>query len=249
VLVVLGFAAIFSCPSAAPGATTPDFRILVFTATNGYRHDSIPAAIAAVEQLGAENDFAVDATEDASAFSDANLAQYKVVMFLLTDGDVLDSDEQAAFMRYIEAGGAFVGVHSAADTERDWPWFNGLVGAVFLEHPDIQTAVVDVTDRDTPSTIHLPARWTRTDEWYNFEAEPSSSVTVLATIDESTYAPGPGAMGADHPIAWQQEYDGGRSWYTAGGTRPSRMPSPCSSRISSAAFSGRPASTCPKSSR
>ena len=138
-------------------------------------------------------------------------------MFLLTTGDVLDSAQQAAFQQYIEAGGGFVGVHSASDTELDWPWYGGLVGAFFLDHPAIQQAVVDVVDRDTPSTIHLSARWTRTDEWYNFATNPAANVTVLATVDETTYDPGPDAMGSDHPISWQQVYDGGRSWYTAMG--------------------------------
>jgi type 1 glutamine amidotransferase len=195
----------------------PAFRVLVFTKTAGFRHDSIPAAIAAVEKLGAQNGFAVDATEGASVFNGSTLPRYAVVMFLLTTGDVLDSDQQAAFMRYIQSGGGFVGVHSASDTEHDWSWYGGLVGTYFAVHPTIQQATIDVVDRDTPSTIHLPAHWTRTDEWYNFTGEPSPSVTVLANLDENTYQPGPGAMGASHPIAWQQVYDGGRSWYTAGG--------------------------------
>lgn len=212
--------AALACASARAGPAAdaaPAFRILVFTKTAGYRHDSIPAAIAAVEKLGAENGFAVDATEDASVFTGSTLSRYAVVMFLLTTGDVLDQDQQAAFMRYIEAGGGFAGVHSASDTEHDWPWYGNLVGAYFSTHPEIQQATIDVLDRETPSTVHLPAHWARTDEWYNFSTDPSSSVTVLAALDETTYQPGPGAMGASHPIAWQHVFDGGRSWYTAGG--------------------------------
>jgi cytochrome c len=217
---------ILACVSAAPAARAPDFRVLVFTKTAGFRHDSIPAAIAAVEALGAQNDFAVDATEDAGAFSGANLSRYAVVMFLLTTDDILDSDQQGAFQRYIEAGGGFVGVHSASDTEHDWPWYGGLVGAYFKSHPEIQPAIVDVVDPDTPSTIHLPAKWMRTDEWYNFETNPAGTVTVLATVDETTYDPGPDAMGSNHPIAWQHVYDGGRSWYTAMGHTTSSYSEP-----------------------
>lgn len=204
-------------PGGAATAGAPAFRVLLFTKTSGFRHDSIPVALAAVEQLGARGDFAVDATEDASAFTDANLARYAVVAFVLTTGDVLDPSQQAAFKRYIEAGGGFVGIHSAADTEHDWSWYGGLVGAYFKSHPEVQQATIAVADRATPSTVHLPARWARTDEWYDFETSPRGSVTVLATIDESTYSPGPDAMGADHPIMWQHLYDGGRSWYFGGG--------------------------------
>ena len=202
---------------SAPAPSSPAFRVLLFSSTAGFRHDSIPAAVSAIEQLGSDNGFAVDATEDASMFTGSTLSRYAVVIFLLTTGDVLDADQQAAFQRYIESGGAFVGVHSAADTEHDWPWYGGLVGAYFDNHPAVQQATVDVTDRDTPSTIHLPAHWVRTDEWYNFQTDPSSTVTVLAELDETTYSPGDGAMGSSHPIAWQHVYDGGRSWYTGGG--------------------------------
>jgi cytochrome c len=213
-LSIAWFVGTFPAGSTSPPAA---FRVLVFSGTAGFRHDSIPAAVTAIEQLGAANGFAVDSTESTSMFADSTLQRYAVVMFLLTTGDVLDTDQQAAFTSYIEGGGAFVGVHSAADTEHDWPWYGGLVGAYFESHPAVQQATVEVIDREAPSTIHLPARWIRTDEWYNFQTDPGPSVTVLAELDEATYAPGDGAMGPSHPIAWQHIYDGGRSWYTGGG--------------------------------
>jgi type 1 glutamine amidotransferase len=212
--VVAALAAVPTAGGAAP-ATTPMFRALVFTKTTGYRHDSIPAAIAAVEALGAQNGFAVDQTEDAGAFTDANLARYRVVVFLLTTGDVLDDDQQSAMQRFVEAGNGWVGVHSAADTEYDWPWYGGLLGAWFDSHPAIQQATLTVADRTHPSTAKLPAAWTRTDEWYAFQTNPRPAVHVLLTIDESTYDAAGASMGADHPLAWWHDYDGGRAFYTA----------------------------------
>src|SRR5207249_4134479 len=122
---------------------------------------------------------------------------------------------KAAFQRYIRAGGGFVGIHSAADTEYNWPWYGGLIGAYFQSHPAIQKGAIKIEDRAHPSTALLPERWERTDEWYNFAADPRGQVHVIATLDETTYSGG--AMGTDHPIAWCQGYDGGRAWYTAGG--------------------------------
>jgi cytochrome c len=197
-------------------ATTPSVRVLAFTKTAGFRHESIPAALRALRELGAEYGLTVDATEDGGAFSDAGLARYNVVVFLLTTGDVLDERQQQAFECWIRAGGGYVGVHSAADTEYDWPWYGGLVGAYFRNHPAIQRAAIDVVDRSHASTARLPRRWERTDEWYNFAAAPRG-VRVLATLDESSYSPGEGAMGRSHPIAWAHEYDGGRAWYTGAG--------------------------------
>jgi cytochrome c len=202
--VALAAPAATSAPAAAP-------KILVFTKTTGFRHDAIPAAVQAVENLGSQNGFDVDATEDGGAFTEANLAHYDAVVFLLTTGDVLDGTQQAAFERYIRAGHGWVGIHSAADTEYDWAWYGGLLGAYFMDHPAIQQAVLNVADPRNG----LPARWTRTDEWYNFRSSPRPSVHVLATIDESSYQGG--EMGSDHPVAWWHDYDGGRAWYTAGG--------------------------------
>jgi type 1 glutamine amidotransferase len=203
---------------AAGSASAANPRVLVFTKTAGYRHASIPAAILAIRMLGAQNGFDVDTTEDDRVFTAANLARYDAVVFLLTTGDVLDNAEQSAFETYIRAGGSYVGVHSAADTERDWPWYGRLVGAWSSGHPEIQQAVLDVASPRDASTTPLPPRWTRTDEWYGFLTNPRSvGVRVLLSLDETTYLPREWTMGTDHPIAWSQEFDGGRAWYTAGG--------------------------------
>jgi cytochrome c len=202
-------------PSAAADSSDPRFTVLVFSKTTGFRHDSIPQGIAAIEALGGEHGFAVDSTEDATRFSDAVLARYKVVVFLSTTGDILDTGEKAAFERYIRSGGGFVGIHSASDTEYGWPWYGRLVGTWFASHPQIQRATVHIANPDHPSMKGLPADWERTDEWYNFRSNPRGAVQVLATLDEASYSGG--AMGADHPIVWCQEMDSGRSWYTAMG--------------------------------
>ncbi|WP_329428862.1 ThuA domain-containing protein [Streptosporangium sp. NBC_01495] len=193
-------------------AADPAYKVLVFSKTAGFRHDAIPAGITALRGLATENGFTVDATEDAGAFTTANLAQYQAVVFLLTTGDVLNATQQTAFQSYIAGGGGYVGVHAAADTEYDWPWYGGLVGAYFASHPAIQQVTVRVEDRTHPSTAHLPAAWVRTDELYNYRTNPRSTAHVLATLDESTYSGG--SMGADHPISWCKAYQGGRSWYT-----------------------------------
>ena len=126
---------------------------------------------------------------------------------------------------YIQAGGGYVGIHAASDTEYTWKWYGELVGAYFRGHPAQQTASIDIEDADDHSTIGLPERWTRFDEWYDFKPinfeetgnldySPRGQVHVLATLDESTYT-GEATGTTDHPISWCQRFDGGRSWYTA----------------------------------
>ncbi|HYM31860.1 MAG TPA: ThuA domain-containing protein [Candidatus Cybelea sp.] len=189
------------------------FSVLVFSKTAGYRHESIEAGIAAIRTLGVDSGFKVDASEDATRFTNASLAGYRVVVFLNTTGTILDAEQRRALQTFIESGGGFVGVHAASDTEYDWPWYGQLVGAYFKSHPDIQRARIRVIDRIHPSTRSLPRTWPRTDEWYNFRQSPAASVRVLATLDEASYRGGD--MGVDHPIAWCREFDGGRAWYTA----------------------------------
>jgi type 1 glutamine amidotransferase len=187
--------------------------VLVFSRTTGFRHDSIAAGVAAIADLGARGGFAVLATEDPAEFH--RLGAYQVVVFLNTSGDVLDEPQRAAFEAYIRAGGGYVGVHSASNTEYEWPFYGALVGAYFDQHPDVQEAAVTVADSNHPATAHLPSRWVRTDEWYDFRSNVRGQARVLLTLDESSYVGG--RMGQDHPFAWCHESLGGRAFYTAAG--------------------------------
>ncbi|MGV8879234.1 MAG: ThuA domain-containing protein [Sphingobacteriaceae bacterium] len=203
-----------SQPSVAAVVKAKTPKVLVFSKTKGFYHESIPAGIAAIQKLGAENGFLIDTTKNAAYFSDDSLKNYNVVVFLSTTGNVLDADQQVAFEKYIQAGGAFVGVHAAADTEYKWPWYNKLVGAYFASHPHQQKANVLVKDKNHVSTIFLPDTWSRFDEWYNYK-DINPDIKVLATLDESSYEGG--KNDGNHPIAWYHDYDGGRAFYTGGG--------------------------------
>ncbi|MGW7053957.1 ThuA domain-containing protein [Streptomyces sp. NPDC054887] len=196
-------------------AADPAYKVLAFSRTAGFRHDSIDEGLTALRELGGANNFTVDATENSAAFTTANLAQYKAVVFLSTTGDVLNSTQQTAFEQYIKGGGGYAGVHAAADTEYDWPFYAGLAGALFHSHPHNQTATVRVENRAHDATAHLGATWQRFDEWYNYRTNPRTTARVLASLDESSYTGG--NMSGDHPISWCKDYEGGRAFYTGGG--------------------------------
>ncbi len=186
-------------------------RVLVFSKTAGFHHNSIPSGLKALIELGKQNNFHVDTTTNADYFTEDSLKRYAAVVFLNTTGNVLNSFQEADFERYIQAGGGYVGIHAATDTEYDWGWYGRLVGAYFTSHPAQQEAVLKVVNKDHLSTSHLPDEWKRKDEWYNFK-KVSKDINVLITIDETSYKGG--TNGDTHPMAWYQEYDGGRSWYT-----------------------------------
>jgi type 1 glutamine amidotransferase len=188
--------------------------LLVFSKTTDYRHESTPAGVAAVVEIGAGLGFTVDATEDADVFDAVILSRYAAVVFLSTSGTIFETDAQrAALESYVIIGGGFVGIHAASTAESDWPFYGELVGGRFKSHPPVQPATVIVEDGSHPSTAHLGSSWTLADEWYEFTDDPRPRVHVLLSVDESTYEGG--AMGPGHPIAWQHTVGAGRCFYTA----------------------------------
>jgi len=192
-------------------------RVLVFSKTTVFRHESIAAGIAAIKKLGEKHHFIVDTTENAASFYEENLKRYKAVIFLSTTGDVLNQEQQNDFERFIQAGGGYVGIHAAADTEYAWPWYGKLAGAYFESHPNdpnVKKGEFYTVDKNHPASDSLPERWERTDEFYSFK-QINPDIKVLVKIDEKTYTGG--TNGEDHPMAWYHEYDGGHAFYTAMG--------------------------------
>nr|WP_299485381.1 ThuA domain-containing protein [uncultured Allomuricauda sp.] len=189
-------------------------EILVFSKTEGFRHESIESGLIALKKLGQENDFKVITTEDASYIVEDSLQNYSAVVFLNTTGNILDAIHQADFERYIQAGGGFVGIHAATDTEYDWPWYNQLVGAYFKNHPKVQPATLNIVNKTHSTTQMLDSTWVKEDEWYNFNSI-NPNINVLIEIDENSYEGG--ENGERHPVSWYHNFDGGRSFYTAMG--------------------------------
>jgi uncharacterized protein len=193
-------------------------QVLVFSKTQAYRHASITEGKQALLQLGLENQWAVDTTEDASVFITENLKKYKTVVFLNTSGNVLNEEQQIAFQNYIRSGGSFIGIHAASDTEKDWPWYNNLVGAYFKGHPKPQHARYNVVDKTFPAVSFMPDTINRFEEIYNFYNFKKELVKVVMTVDEKSYSGG--NMGDFHPIAWYHKYEAGKSFFTAWGHHP-----------------------------
>lgn len=189
--------------------------MLVFHKTEGFYHESIPTGVQTLIDLGEANNFSVKETDDADIFTEAELNKFELIIFLNTTGNVLNEKQQTAFEAYINSGGNYFGIHSAADTEYDWDFYGTLAGAYFHSHPEIQEAEVTVEKTDHPAVAHLPQKWTRTDEWYNYK-EINPEINILLSLDESTYKGG--TNGDFHPIAWYRSLEGGGvAIYTGGG--------------------------------
>ena len=203
-----------------------EIHMLVFSKTEGFRHASIEDGKKALLKMGEERGFSVDTTENSGVFVEDSLAKYNVIVFLNTTGDILNDAQQLELNRWIQAGGGFVGIHAAADTEYDWPWYNQLVGAWFQSHPNdpnVREAEIEVVGEDHVSIKHLANKWRRSDEWYNYKSiQPH--INVLLNLDESSYEGG--TNGESHPISWFHEFDGGRVFYTGLGHTPESYTEP-----------------------
>ena len=198
-------------------AQEAQFKVLTFSKTEGYRHASISAGLTGLKKMAKEHFFDLDHTEDSRIFSSDTLNNYDVVILLNTTGDVFNNEQKEGFQAFLRSGKGVVGIHSATDTEYNWPWYNEMIGAQFESHPHIQTARVKTIHRH-PSTNHLSSSWLWTDEWYNFK-NFNDKVIVLLEVDESSYDTGKDIT-SQHPIAWFHDFDGGRVFYTGLGHTP-----------------------------
>jgi type 1 glutamine amidotransferase len=208
-ILLLTCCSIISCKTSS-GNNHPK-TILVYSATKGYRHESIPYGIAAIRAIAVDKKWEVIATEDSTYFTKENLKNLSGIVFLNTTGNVLDNKGQEALQQYIHDGGGLAGIHAATDCEYDWPWYNQLIGAYFESHPEQQVATLNIT-AEHPASTPLPKVWTRKDEWYNFK-NVSPSINVIMLLDETSYKGG--KMGAVHPASWYHSFEGGKVFYTA----------------------------------
>lgn len=207
---LLSLTLIFSVILVAPAQ---QFKALVFSKTAGFRHQSIPNAVVALKKMGQDQVFSVYASEDPNVLSEESLMKYDVLILVSTTGTIFDEKTQASLQKFVHSGKGVVGVHAAADSEYDWPWYNKMMGAYFLSHPAQQTLRLEVVDQNHPSTWHLPKNWMWTDELYEYK-DINPDLNILLNADESTYKVARG-NGEIHPMAWYHEFEGGRVFYTA----------------------------------
>ncbi|MES1221619.1 MAG: ThuA domain-containing protein [Bacteroidota bacterium] len=209
------------------------FKVLLVTQTNGWRHESVHAGVLAIQELGIKNFFDVVYFENPKGFTDKYVSDFQAVIFLNTTGDIFDTAAQKVMERFIQSGKGFVGIHSASDTEYDWEWYNKLVGRMFYIHPRVQTAKLKVLDNKFPGLQGFADGRLWTDEEYQFGPEKVSDLNYILGVDETSYNPKvdwgakkTDGMGDFHPLAWYHNFDGGRSFYTALGHIPANFSDP-----------------------
>lgn len=195
--------------------------VLLFYKTNGFEHESISTGLLEITTQGEGRGWNVIATDNGAFFNEDYLNKFKVVVFLSTTGDILTKEQERAFEKFVASGGGYVGIHAAADTEYEWKWYNDFLGTHFRDHslfPHTPEATLMTENKKHPSTAHLPNRWKKVEEWYNFKdnVRNKKGFDVLLSVDETSYNVGEtDGMAGDHPITWVSSAKNGRMFYTA----------------------------------
>ena len=217
--------------------TAAQDKVLVYTRNfvttgKGYVHENISTSVETIRELGKQHGFEVDSSDDPKLFTPDNLKQYKVIVFSNSNNEAFENDAQRdAFRKFIQAGGGLVGIHSAAGSERAWPYFWSVMGGKFIRHPKLQKFTVTVKDRTHPATAGLPATFEWEDECYLFE-HMNPDVKVLLTTDPAKLedpkrAEQPGELrGGMYPLSWYNTFDGGREYYIGLGHKKEHYANP-----------------------
>ncbi len=198
-------------------------KVLIYTKNGkGFVHKNIPASIKCLEKICKDNGWAFKSTDDASVFTKDKISEFDVLVFSNTNNETFDTQAQKdVFKAYINGGGGFVGIHSACGSERDWPWFWANLGGKFARHAPGQDFDIKVIDKKHISTSFLGDvwKWKKDEFYYLNHLNPGIHVLIagdLGTIKDAGKNKYPGnVFGRYFPLAWCQEFDGGRQWYTA----------------------------------
>jgi type 1 glutamine amidotransferase len=169
------------------------------------------------------------AVDDVSGLEASDLAEGGVLALFTIGETPWSQDQRAAILDALRAGRLSVlGVHSATDACRGWDEYVSLVGARFDGHPWTQEFVVEVSDTEHPSTVHLGPRFSWTDEVYLFsDLRPGTRVLLEVAPGELDMSV-PEARRPEHglPLAWCFSEGAGRAFYTSLGHFPSAWESP-----------------------
>jgi type 1 glutamine amidotransferase len=204
----------------AATAVAAEKRVLVYSGSTGYRHDSIPAAVEAVKSMGAKAGYIVDATEDPEVFTVEKLKPYKAIVFVSTSTDPKNPESEwfvgarrEALQGFLKDGKGIVALHAAGDSHYHWGWYGQMIGGYFERHPKgTPKGVVTVVDSKHPATAKLPKTLERNDEWYYYK-DFNPTMRVLVTVDPATIGDGEADVNPN-PVVWCHDFGGGRVFYS-----------------------------------
>jgi type 1 glutamine amidotransferase len=212
---------------AAGGSLQPPrFRVVALAergSSNGDHQQFVDTAKVYLNKLAAENDFTVDYITGTERINEEFLARYELFIQLNYPPYHWAPIAKKAFESYIGQGrGGWIGFHHAGllgdfDGYPMDPWFSEFLGDIRYTAymPDFAKATVKIEDPSSPLAKGLPSSFViDKEEWYTWSKSPRPNVSVLATVDESSYVPNTMIkMGGDHPVVWSNPHYKARNVY------------------------------------
>ncbi|MHA7130147.1 ThuA domain-containing protein [Algoriphagus namhaensis] len=228
-----GFPVSYETEPAGIAIPAEGVKVLLFSKSTGFRHESsIAAGKSVFQNLAKERGWFLYDTESAGVFNAAELSQFSAVVFNNSTGRVLTDEQRLLLQEYVESGGKLIGIHGAGDDSHHWDWYEeNLLGAKFSHHPldpQLQTSTLTLNPQaDSLLSNNLPERWEHRDEWYVFFDNPAErGFEILYWIDGDQISPSGNllwiknkdfGMGKKHPVAWSKKVGEGVSFYTSMG--------------------------------
>jgi type 1 glutamine amidotransferase len=232
-LMVLACAVVLPASRSLAGdAVAPPtrFRVVALAERGGVHGPYVAAARKYLDQLAAENNFAVDYLEDTKKIDDDYLAQHRVFVQLNYPPYAWTPTAAAAFERYIDQGkGGWVGFHHATllgefDGYKMWGWFHDFLGGIRWKDyiPKFAAATVNIEEPTHPLMKGIEGKsfFIKLEEWYTYDKSPRPNVHVICSVDESTYQPNGTVKMGDHPVVWVNEHKRARNVYIFMGHSP-----------------------------
>jgi type 1 glutamine amidotransferase len=194
-----------SAGSAGAAGAPGNNKILIYSKTTGFRHDSIPAAAMAITKAASAFGLVCEQSEDPAKFAAAQLSQYAAVVLLATTGEPFGSPgttQVQTLIEYVRAGHGLVGIEDCNNAYNANASYISLIGGEFTGHPPfgMDTCYSDGTH---PTVAKLPPVLLVTDEIYQFTMQnPANQVVLRCGSDK-------------RPISWVRSEGAGRVFYTA----------------------------------
>jgi len=179
-------------------------RIKTLLFTGGEIHDFKGCGEAIADALSKKEEFEVTKVEnDLSILAAPNLDPYDIIVFYYTVGKITDAQKNG-LLNFVASGKGYVGIHSGgADSFRECPEYQAMVGGHFVTHPHYREYQVSVVDSEHPITKGL-TEFTVTDEQYILDFD--SRVNILCSALWK---------GKAVPVAWTKDWEKGRVFYLA----------------------------------
>jgi len=218
--IVIGIIGCILTIAASAQKNPSPFKVIAFfTAKNDMAHISfVHEANKWFPKMAARYNFIYDSTNDWSNLNTAFLSRYQVVLFLDTRPEA--PEQRAAFKKFMENGGAWMGFHFAGFAltpsayPQNWDWYhNEFLGAGQYKSNTWRptSAILRVEDSTHPVTKHLPATFSSSpNEWYRWEKDlrKNPDIKILLSIDSTSFPLGTGPKQSEiwhsgyYPVVW-----------------------------------------------